>query len=225
MNIELFKLNPTTRMVDIDKEWISTIKEFKVILKRNKDPKKVQATKEFTFVYHYCDYRSQFSNYSHADRYKQALRNAELEPDFKLEKDTELNEAVEVYTALQETEALKLLTELKEGIHTANKVVKKVRQSLEAKLEEADFDTPTIITVGGKSVPVDPVTQITNRLKALMDIANSIPKTLAIIKEQEEEVKRELAEAPMLRGGATKGVREEAPKVQTSDPLPNLFAT
>ena len=57
-NLRLFTLNPATFLVDLDKEWISTIKEFKVILVRDKGAKgdtqarkKLQAQKEFTFHY------------------------------------------------------------------------------------------------------------------------------------------------------------------------------
>ena len=229
-NLRLFTLNPATFLVDLDKEWISTIKEFKVILVRDKGAKgdtqarkKLQAQKEFTFIYHYCDYRSQFWNYSEKDRFAKALKNAELDPKTDISKDAELQAAIEVYMALQETPSLELLTELKDGLHTSKKVVKKIREDLEAKLDAADFDEPEVSVKNGKNVLIDPVEKITLRLKALMDIGNALPKTLETIEELEEKVKKELQDAPVLRGGAKKGTREDAPfQSSITNPLPNV---
>lgn len=226
-NLRLFTLHPTTFLVELDKEWISTIKEFKALIVRDKGVKgdtqarkKLQAQREFTFIYHFCDYRSQFWNYSEKDRYVKALKNAELDVKLDITKDKELQEAVEVYKALQETPALELLTELKDGLHTAKKVVKKIREDLEAKLEAADFDTLEAEMRNGKAVMVDPVEKITTRLQALMNIGNALPKTLTTIKDLEEDVKKELQDSPVLRGGARKGTREDAPITQDVNPLP-----
>lgn len=101
--------------VDLNREWISTIREFKALLVRDKGSKgdtggrkKLQAQREFTFIYHYCDYRSTFTNYSEKDRRTNALKNAGFKEDFDINKDEELCQAVEVYKALQETPAVKI---------------------------------------------------------------------------------------------------------------------
>lgn len=215
--VKLFELNPSTRMVDLDKEWISTIKEFRTILKRDKGSpgdvqgrNKQQAMREFTFIYHYCDYRSQFINYSHKDRLKKALKNAELDENLDIKKDEELMQAIEVYKALQETPALKILTELLEGIHVGYKVVNKIRTDLEEKLDSLDVETMVEEKVGGKTIYVDPLVRIKNRLDSIIDVANQLPKTLKTIEDLSDKIKKELSDAPNLRGAAQKGVREDS---------------
>jgi len=215
MNVQLFQLGKY-RMVELDREWISTIKEFKKILVRDRGTKgdlearkKLQATKEFTFIYHYCDYKSQFGNYSERDRLAESIRNAELPLDFDYTKDEDLVLAIKKYRDLQETPALKVLTEAKEGLHTAHRVIRKIRTSLETKLEAADFDELEVVEEKGKTKIVDPITKMTSSLKALMDLTNQVGPALKNIKELEEEVKKELGEKKALRGDKEKGVRED----------------
>ena len=218
MKLKLFTLNPKTRLVDIDKEWISTIKEFREILKRDRGSEgdhdgrmKKQATREFTFLYHYCDYGSKFINYSEKDKLHECLINAELPTGTDISKDELLSKAVMVYKGLQTTASIKLLTELKEGVHTSYRVVKKIREPLEAKLDSINLDE-VIEQEGanGKTIRIDPVEQITKRLESLLKISNTLPDTLDAIEKQEERVKLEMADDSTIRGGYNKGVREDA---------------
>lgn len=214
---DILKYNPATFLVEVDKDYVTSIKEFKALIVRDKGTKgdtqarkKLQALKEFTFIYHYCSYKSQFINFPEVERRFQALKNAELPTNLKIEEDEELIQAIETYIALQETPSLSLLLELKEGLHTARKVVKKVRQDLEKMLEAVDLDEliPDEETKGKKIL--DPITKITNRLNSLTDIGNKLPNTLETIEKLEEKVKKQLADNPQLRGGASKGTREDA---------------
>ncbi len=168
--IRFFELNKY-RVVDLDKEWISTIKEFKKILTRDKGSKgdidgrkKLQATREFTFIYHYCDYASKFSNYSEDDKLKACQLNADLPDDFDYTKDEDIVAAVKKYRDLQETPALKMLAEAREGLHSAHKVIRKIRYYLEEELANLDFSN--IIEEDeeegkNKKKKVDPVTKLT----------------------------------------------------------------
>ncbi len=217
--MNIFVYNPSTFLVELDKNLIASVKEFKALITRDKGIKgdvqarlKLQATREFTFIYHYCDYRSLFINYTEKDRREQALKNAELDPKLKIEKDEELVAAIEVYIALQETPALKMLNSLKEGLHTSRKVVDKVREDLEKTLDNMSLDEIKVEVDGrGKQIIVDPVDRIVTRLTSLINISNTLPKTLTTIEELELKVKTQLADAPQLRGKANKGFREDAP--------------
>lgn len=243
MKVKLFELGPDF-MVRLDKEWISTIKEFKRILQRDKGSKgdiegkrKAQAQREFTFIYHLCDYESKFWNFSQDDWLYEAARNAELGEDFNYTKDEDIVAAVKRYRELQESPALKLLVEAKEGLHTAHKVIRKIRVSLETKLEAVDFDELEIEEVGRgenkKQRVNDPVTKLTNNLKALMELTNQVSPALKTIKELEEEVRKELGEKQNLRGGKVKGFTEDGiskllPKInegeEESTGRPGIFA-
>jgi len=199
--IRFFELNKY-RVVDLDKEWISTIKEFKKILTRDKGSKgdidgrkKLQATREFTFIYHYCDYASKFSNYSEDDKLKACQLNADLPDDFDYTKDEDIVAAVKKYRDLQETPALKMLAEAREGLHSAHKVIRKIRYYLEEELANLDFSN--IIEEDeeegkNKKKKVDPVTKLTVSLQNLMKLTNEVAPALKTIKELEEEVKLEL---------------------------------
>lgn len=216
---ELFKLG-TDFLVELDKEWISTVKEFKTILVRDKGTKgdgqarkKLQAQKEFTFIYHYCDYRSKFIDYSERDRIKHALKNAELEPNLDIYKDRELSDAIEVYKALQSTPSLKMIKSLKEGIHTGHRVVDRIIDYLNKKLDELEEGgslEETVKTINGKNVLVDPIKLIEDKLSVIMDISKKLPTTLAALEELEEKVMNELANIPNLKGKVEKGAREDA---------------
>lgn len=230
MNVELFVLDERTKLVDINKEWISTIKEFKKILRRDRGSegdaegkKKLQATKEFTFIYHLVDYRSQFDNYSEADKEKQSASNAELPADFDYRKDEDLVLAIKRYHTLQDVPSLKMLNEAKEGLHTAHKVIRKIRTSLETKIEAAEFDELTTEeNKQGKTIIVDPVAKLTNSLKALMTLTNEIGPAMKTIKDLTEQVKKELSEKESLRGNKMKGAREDQADMKVLGKAVNL---
>lgn len=210
---ELFILNERTMLVELNKVWISTIKEFRVILERDKGSKgdaqgrkKIQATREFTFIYHLVDYRSQYADYSEKDRLEAALKNSDLDPKFDYTKDEELNQAVEVYSAFRETSGLLLLQELKQGLHASKRVVRRIRQDLERLLDNTEDMTPDQIKeLGGKN---DFIVTISERLDRIIAITQQLPKTLKAVEELETTIKKELADVPQLRGGSEMGIRE-----------------
>lgn len=221
---ELFVLNPETQLVDINKPWLSTIKEFKVLLKRDKgtvngnERRKLRAEKEFTFIYHLVDYRSSFADFSEEERLASALANSDFDPKFDYQKDEALAAAVEVYKALRDTPGLLMLYELKQGIHSSQRVVKKIRQNLNKLLDELDLMSEEKFdefskTLGSKN---DPILLISDRMDRLMDIAEKLPKTLKSIENLEQEIKKELADEVQIRGKGEKGINEDAGTARTA---------
>jgi len=224
MKLELFVLDPITHLVDINKEWISTIKELKVLLKRDKGSEgdtqarlKLQATREFTFIYHYCDYGSKFINYPEKDLRANALRNAELDPNLDVTKDLELWAAIAKYKELQDTPGLRLLRELRQGLHTAEASARTIRIDLETRL--ANFAAATVEEEEDeeeqgkgryKKPKDDKLEKIKNRLDMLGDITTKLPKLMDQIDALEEKVKKQLSDENTMRGGHEKGYREDA---------------
>ena len=219
-NIKFFELDKY-RVVDLNKEWISTIKEFKKILTRDKGSKgdvdgrkKLQAIREFTFIYHYCDYASKFGNFSEEDKLSQCIANADLPEDFNYTKDDDLVAAISKYKQLQETPALKLLHELKEGLHSSHRVIRKMRLHLEqelANLDLKDINQEEEIEEDGKSKKkkVDPITKIATALENLINISNKISPAIDSVDDLVEKVKKELGDTTNLRGNREKGHQEE----------------
>ncbi len=227
--IKFFELDKY-RLVTLDREWISTIKEFKKILTRDKGSKgdidgrkKLQAIREFTFIYHYCDYASKFGNFAEEDKIKQCTSNADLPEDFDYTKDEDLVAAIFKYKQLQETPALRVLNEAKEGLHSAHKVIRKIRLHLETELanidlskidteeEEEEEDSKTKYK---KPKEADPITKITKALRNLMSITNEIEPAMTTVDNLIEKVKKELGDTTGLRGGREKGHKEEAPAMR-----------
>jgi len=223
MRLELFVLDDNTRLVDINKPWVSTIKEFKKLITRDKGTigdregrRKLQATREFTFIYHYCDYGSKFTNYEEEDKRAACLSNADLDINLDIQKDEDLLNAIVKYKSLQQSPSLTLLNELKEGIHTAHKVVKKVRVNLESKLASMDFDT--FEEGENPRDKVDPITRLTSSLDLLMNLTKRLPETLNAIEALEEKVKKQLSDTNQVRGGAELGIRENAKVIKLEKP-------
>lgn len=176
--MELFKLNDEF-LVDLNKEWIGTIKEFKEVLTRDKDRHKKKAQREFTFIYHALDFRSQFVNYPDGDRIKESLRNADLEEDYKWEKDEKLVNAYNKYEELRLTRSLRIIRGAYIGIDKLTVYLNTM------KIEEADEAKTLMTTLGG------------------------LGKLIGSIKDLEEQVKRELTEDSGIRGDKTKGFSED----------------
>lgn len=176
--MELFILKEDY-LVDLNKPWISTILEFKKILLRDKDRYKKRAMKEFTFIYHYTDFKSHYREYSDEERLKESIRNAQLEEDFKLEKDSDLVAAIERYKTLRDTRALKI-------IRAAFRAVDSVTEYFNTlTIVDADAAKNLMVTIGGMS------------------------KTLASLSEMEKQVMNELTEEQGIRGNSLKGLRED----------------
>lgn len=100
-----------------EKDTIMLVPEFKALwtLKYNGHKKhptssreRPRGKQEITYLYFYCDYRSEFSELTDAERHEAALAAANLDEDYKLSK--ELEAAKAKYLQMQETRELKLLT-------------------------------------------------------------------------------------------------------------------
>ena len=187
---ELFTLNKEY-MVDINKEWISTIAEFRILLRRDKGSKgdvdgrkKLHAQREFTYIYHYCDFKSQFREFAEMDRRNEALRNAGLE-----DKDINqgLKDAIERYRTFQNTRGLRVIADAYLGI-----------DKLSAYFRDVDLDERDLNV------------RIVNDSKKLADNISKVASLLKGLSELEDLVKSELEEKGRIRGGAKRGGREDS---------------
>lgn len=189
MSKELFILNDETFLVEINKTWISTIKEFKKLIVRDKGSegdadgrKKYKAIKELTFVYHYVDFRSQFRDYPDVDKMKVCLRNAGFEEDYAWSKDEDLVAAIKIYEGICMTT----------GLH----IVKAAKRAI---VSLADFWN-LIGNVGVKTAA---------EAKEVVASVTPIAKMLDSLDSLEERMKKELTNEVGLRGDSTKGFDED----------------
>lgn len=208
--MRLFKIDPKTRLVNLDEEWISTVKEFADIIKRNgKDHDKSIA--EFTFLFHYCDYRSKFVNFTEKDKIEKCLKNSGMKlPEGGIEADVYLYSAILQYDLLQQSPALNALKEVRETLQTCLKFVRKLRTVIDAQIDNLeDIAIQTEPEEKGKFKKKSPIDILSEAVAALMKMAVEIPKTIEKIKDLEKKVKEELADEESLRGNAQLGVREQ----------------
>jgi hypothetical protein len=186
---ELFTLN-NEYMVELNREWISTIDEFKILLRRDRGSKgdadgrkKIHAQREFTFIYHYCDFKSQYREYPEYERWTEALKNAGLTDG---DVDDAVKAAIERYKSFQETRSLKLIDAAYVGID-------KLREYfLTVDLNEKDLND-----------------RLVNDSKKLSSNIKDVGHLLNSIKELEDMTKAELEEKSRIRGGAKRGNRED----------------
>jgi hypothetical protein len=105
--ILLFELQENN-MVSLNKEWISTIPQFRRLLARDKGGSgdgsgkyKKQATREFTYIFHLLDFHSPLENYPKEKRKQLALEFADLKgKQSSVDNDAELQDAIEMYQDL-----------------------------------------------------------------------------------------------------------------------------
>lgn len=181
--------------VKVDLE-IKLIKEFRLLIAKDKDRNKKEATKWFAFLYYMNDYRSPFFNYDPKERFKRVVDNVGLDPNFKEFK--ELKEAQAKYLEFQETPTVKSLKSIREGLNTSSKVIQlltdQVNSVMETPIEDLDGDDIDLIT---------------RNVDKLLQLSDKLPKAIKNISALEEEVKKEQAGDSKIRGGGTRGDFED----------------
>jgi len=114
IKMRLFRLDDDYSVVP-EQETVMLIPEFKALwsMKYNANKKdsvgrkRYRARKELVYLYFYCDYRSEYSEFSEEERHIASLDAAELPQDYRLSK--ELQSAKDRYIDIQETRELRLL--------------------------------------------------------------------------------------------------------------------
>lgn len=194
--ILLFELGEN-QMVTLNKEWISTIPQFRRLLARDKGGPgdgsgkyKKQATREFTYMFHLLDFHSPLENYPKEKRKKMALEFADLKgKENSVDNDTELQDAIELYEDLLNNSSVSLQT---------LRAMRKARHSMNDYLENVDF------TEKDKKTG-----QLVHSVKAVNDNIIGMPKSQAALDEMEDKVRQEMMDTFEMRGGAEKGYSED----------------
>lgn len=128
------------RLFDIDenyqirpnKAWIAMVPEFAELLRRDKGSKgdsdgrkKLQARKEFTFIYIFVDFGSVIRDWEEPLRYQEALKYADLEAK---DIDDAVKAAIEKYRELmfKSSRSLRTLISVKKGLDAMDKYFENV---------------------------------------------------------------------------------------------------
>lgn len=191
--IKLFELGENS-MVQLNKEWISMIPEFKRLLTKDKGGPgdgsgkyKKHATRQFTYIFLRYDFRSPLENYNDEEREIESMRMAELTPG-QVQADGDLWDAIRMYQQLLDkcSPTLKTYRDLKDSVDDLTEYIK------EMNLRER--------TAMGAKV---------HSPKDKQEAINGMPKTMETLTKLELAVKQEMNEDGGMRGDAVKGGDED----------------
>lgn len=188
---ELFKITETYD-VELNKEWMLLIPEFKAIIHADKGSpgdndgrKKLKARKQFGYIYFMVDFKSPLSEWEFSQRHAESLKYVDL-----TEKDVSnalIKAAYDRYDELQHMAARALRT-----LQSAKKAV----DALDAYYESLDF---TLLDKQGKLV---------NNPKEIAASIAGLNKMYDDLDKFEKRVREELKESTTIRGQASLGDKE-----------------
>lgn len=150
--------------------------------------KKLQAWKEFTYLYMICDYASypNQKGYSEIEAHKYAIDVANL-PDTWIP-DKIVLAAMDFYVEANMSIAKEVAKELLASFKNSAKVVKKLRDTTNTLLEKTSLSS---VESG----------QLADIQQTIMAISTALPKHLKALRESEELIKKEDKEGVIGRGG------------------------
>jgi hypothetical protein len=213
----LFKVE--NGLLVIDKDEVRGIPEFKVILERDKGSKgdadgrkKLQAFKEFYYIYWMADFESWINKggYNEREKHKLSIKEALLDEDWKIY--PEIKPAIEKYskTQLEMLPALGTLSTIITGLKAVDKVSKNIIDNIDATIEFHNEARKRAAENGEPLKIGDDLVIATNlvaQLKQLLDISNKVPTTIKVLQDIEERLAKEKSGINLGRGGKKIGNR------------------
>jgi hypothetical protein len=187
----LFEFNSQTGMIQLNREWIWMVPEFKEILVRSKPVKgdadgrkKLHAQRVFTWIYMMVDFKSPLRDMTDEDRLAEALRCSDLEPEDITD---QVRRALDVYDAYQDNAARSLRT---------LKSMRKSLKQLDNYFETIDFNAK------------DKKGELLHSAKEYLANLGSVKKAYESYEEFEDRVYRELTKGESVRGAKVLGGKE-----------------
>lgn len=173
------------------------IKEFNFLLSRDTSENKSVSSNELAFVYYTCDVLSFIvSEYPEEEQYKEAKKLLGFPPEWIPDEKIEI--ARIKYKEIQETASIVLLNSLRSTLYTANGVVKVLEKTIKDFIETVSSDNTFIgeDTDPASILKREEATQLrlnnaVKNLNTLISTAEKIPRTIAVVSEMEEKVKKE----------------------------------
>ena len=158
-----------------------TLKVFKALHKRDKSRDKSNFIRELSFIYFFCDPRSDYQYLTDDnERIKAIIAGEGLPKDFKI--DSMLKEAIDYYSSFKTTSAL-LLEDTRAMIEGYRKKIKEVTTQME------DLEIKDIKDLGA--------------------IIKQIPSLIKDLDEAEKAVTKELMQNDKIRGSVEKSIYED----------------
>jgi hypothetical protein len=181
--MNLFEMNEG--MLVVSPEAL-TIQVFKKIWTRDKKKSKQTAFNEFSFIYFFCDYKSDFADIMDEEEREKAIVESVIGPNSKWKPDAIVKQAMDFYIERSSTVTSVMLDDAKSAISKLSKFLRNIN------LEERDEKNRLIH---------NPKT-IAGMIGEMSSIAENASKL-------EQKVKKELEEENNIRGNRKKNIFED----------------
>ena len=207
----------------INKVEVRKIKEFRIILERDKGSKgdsegkkKYQAFKEFMYIYLIADVKSIYRDLPIEERKDRAKRKAELEDDWK--EDSSIKDATKVYERIPKLtgsehayyNASKGMYSIGEDLKLFNKANARTRKKIEKLELEMEDDDITPDQLESKEYMLDKLTEnLSKNTQEIVKLSNLLPKAYEGLEGLYEKMRKEQEGKKKLYGGGEVGRREE----------------
>lgn len=180
--MNVFNYDNLSKQLELDEPEILLIREFAALLQRDKTKGKERVTRELTYIYLAIDWKSLYSQYSEQEKHEEALSDSGLsESEFN---DPIFREACRKYRALQDS----------------NKSIKLLGAARKAADQFIDY-FETIIDLNERDNNGKPVFSAEKVMKEMSNLHKVHEELITL----EDQVKKELTEQSVIKGGATDG--------------------
>ena len=181
--MNLFELDEGTLHVAAEALAINV---FNTLYTRDKKKSKSKAMEEFSYIYFFCDFKSDFADIiNEQERHEAIVESTMTNPEYK--PDAVMEAAMQLYEERSNTITSALLDDAKSAVYRISKFLKTVD------LNERDEKS-------GKPV---------HNPKNITGMVGDMSKIVENISVLEQKVKRELDEESNMKGGRKKGLFED----------------
>lgn len=203
----------------IDKDTVRGVKEFADILAKRKKiagdadgRKKVMALKELLYVHGMADYGSIHSSFTGEEQHTRVKDDYGLPSNWR--PDAEVKAAIAKYKEiiLSYSYTAKILNSLERGLMMSADAVDSYIEQMQIAL----ITSRKLINTLSETEDIETIVamQSTNQLiqssiKEILSLAKTVPESLKQIRGLQEQVKKEMSESEQLKGGHSKGNRED----------------
>lgn len=184
----LFKEEQGNLIIDPE---IKQLPVFAKLIKGGKGKEKGSAVNLLMFIYMMYDYKSPYHLYSEAVRQERLLKTLRLKKEDISTK--EFKEAAAAYIELSQTPAALTLTKTKETLIASIEILGKIRNKIEAIINEPVDSDKEIDHLSGAIVLINKT----------LSLAEQLPKTIQVMEDLEEKVKKESLGTAKIRGGGS----------------------
>lgn len=225
--MKLFYLNPKTELIELHKEELRLIPEFRKILERDKgsgSKRKLNALKEFTFLYLYTDWDSPYVSLNDKERYDKSIKDAGLIKGWFI--DDVINKAIDKYKELQVVSSpdVDIVNNLVKGLQTSNTFISQLISIIQNDMnhvvkaqevyDKTDFKNENDKEDAFNALMASRTTHIGNiskNIKELIEYSKTIPASIKSLKQFENNVREDVGDQSRVVVGGGEVYNREDP--------------